>query len=92
VLPNEAIGFASGAGTAMGLIVQKFGGTSVATPERIHVAAARAIAAKKAGNKVVVVVSAMGDTTDDLIELARKVCEKPAKNARWISCLPPASR
>jgi len=63
----------------MGLIVQKFGGTSVATPERIHVAAARAIAAKKAGNKVVVVVSAMGDTTDDLIELARKVCENPPK-------------
>jgi aspartate kinase len=63
----------------MGLIVQKFGGTSVATPERIHAAAARAIAAKKAGNKVVVVVSAMGDTTDDLIELARKVCENPPK-------------
>src|SRR3989440_2517868 len=58
----------------MGLIVQKFGGTSVADAERIHRAARRAIAAKEKGNQVVVVVSAMGDTTDDLIELARQVC------------------
>src|SRR5688572_22111541 len=58
----------------MGLIVQKFGGTSVANAERIHLAARRAIAAKEKGNQVVVVVSAMGDTTDDLIELARQVC------------------
>jgi aspartate kinase len=56
------------------LIVQKFGGTSVADAERIHKAARRAIAAKERGNQVVVVVSAMGDTTDDLIELARQVC------------------
>jgi aspartate kinase len=58
----------------MGLVVQKFGGTSVANAEKIHRAAARAIAAKQAGNRVVVVVSAMGDTTDDLIELAKAVC------------------
>lgn len=58
----------------MGLIVQKFGGTSVADAERIHRAARRAVAAKQAGNQVVVVVSAMGDTTDDLIELAKQVC------------------
>jgi aspartate kinase len=58
----------------MGLIVQKFGGTSVADAERIHRAARRAIATKNAGNRVVVVVSAMGDTTDDLIDLAKKVC------------------
>src|SRR4051812_27743652 len=58
----------------MALIVQKFGGTSVADAEKIHRAARRAIAAKEAGNQVAVVVSAMGDTTDDLIELARKVC------------------
>jgi aspartate kinase len=63
----------------MGLIVQKFGGTSVATPERIHAAARRAVAAKNAGNQVVVVVSAMGDSTDDLIELAKKVCQNPPK-------------
>ena len=66
----------------MGLIVQKFGGTSVATPERIHAAAKRAVAAKEAGNQVVVVVSAMGHTTDELIELAKKVCKNPPKRGR----------
>ena len=58
----------------MGLIVQKFGGTSVADAEKIHRAARRAIAAKEQGNEVVVVVSAMGQTTDDLVELARQIC------------------
>ena len=58
----------------MGVIVQKFGGTSVANAERIHRAAKRAVAAKERGNKVVVVVSAMGDTTDDLLDLAKAVC------------------
>src|SRR3954467_10138402 len=57
----------------MALIVQKFGGTSVADAERIHRAARRAILAKQKGNQVVVVVSAMGDTTDDLLELAKQV-------------------
>ncbi len=63
----------------MGLIVQKFGGSSVANAEKIHRAAARAIAAKSAGNQVCVVVSAMGDTTDDLVALAKAVCENPPK-------------
>src|SRR3954447_9818117 len=58
----------------MGLIVQKFGGTSVADAERIHRAAKRAISAKEAGNQVCVVVSAMGHTTDQLIDLAKQVC------------------
>jgi aspartate kinase len=58
----------------MGLIVQKFGGTSVADAERIHRAARRAIMTREKGNQVVVVVSAMGDTTDDLIKLAKQVC------------------
>jgi aspartate kinase len=58
----------------MGLIVQKFGGTSVATAEKIHLAAGRAIAAKERGNEVVVVVSAMGHTTDELVDLAKQVC------------------
>jgi aspartate kinase len=57
----------------MGLIVQKFGGSSVATAEKIHRAASRAIAAKNRGNRVCVVVSAMGDSTDDLIDLANQV-------------------
>jgi aspartate kinase len=58
----------------VGLIVQKFGGSSVADAERLHRCAAKAVRARQAGNKVVVVVSAMGDTTDDLIDLARAVC------------------
>jgi aspartate kinase len=68
----------------MGLIVQKFGGTSVADAPRIHAAARRAIAAKEKGNKVVVVVSAMGDTTDDLLDLAKQVCSVDGKD-----CGPP---
>ena len=64
----------------MGLIVQKFGGSSVADATRIHRCAARAVASKKAGNKVVVVVSAMGDTTDDLIELATQACTYEGKH------------
>src|SRR3954465_13131808 len=63
----------------MGLIVQKFGGTSVADAERIHSAARRAIAAKEKGNQVVVVVSAMGHTTDELIKMAKQTCENPPK-------------
>jgi aspartate kinase len=57
----------------MSIIVQKFGGTSVASAEKIHKAAEKVVAAKKAGNQVVVVVSAMGHTTDELVDLAQKV-------------------
>lgn len=56
----------------MGLVVQKFGGSSVADIERIRNVARRVIAEKNKGNRVVVVVSAMGDTTDELITLAKK--------------------
>ena len=63
----------------MSLIVQKFGGTSVADARRIHLAGQRAVAAKAQGHQVVVVVSAMGDTTDDLIELANQVCSYNGK-------------
>ena len=61
----------------MALIVQKFGGTSVATPEKIQAAARKAIRTQQEGNQVVVVVSAMGHETDHLIDLARKVNEEP---------------
>lgn len=61
----------------MSVVVQKFGGSSVATAERIKAAARRAIRAKQAGKQVVVVVSARGDTTDDLIELAKEISEQP---------------
>jgi aspartate kinase len=57
----------------MALVVQKFGGTSVADPEKILAAARKAIRAQQGGNQVVVVVSAMGHNTDLLIELANKV-------------------
>ena len=59
------------------LIVQKFGGSSVANAERVLSEARRAIQAKKAGNQVIVVVSARGDTTDELIELAKEITESP---------------
>ncbi len=68
----------------MGLIVQKFGGTSVANAEKIHLAAKRALDAKKRGNHVVVVVSAMGDTTDVLVDLADQVC-----TVNGAKCSPP---
>ena len=55
------------------LIVQKYGGTSVGTPERLRAVAQRVVAAKQRGNELVVVVSAMGDTTDDLLRLASDV-------------------
>lgn len=61
----------------MGLIVQKYGGSSAANAERIKSIARRAIAAKEAGNKVVVVISAMGDTTDELLSLARQITSQP---------------
>lgn len=61
----------------MSLVVQKFGGSSVATAERIMAAARRAIRARQAGSQVIVVVSARGDTTDELIDLAREINENP---------------
>ena len=57
----------------MALIVQKFGGTSVANPERIRLVANRIAQAKQAGHQVVVTVSAMGHTTDELLELKDQV-------------------
>ena len=59
------------------IIVQKYGGTSVATTKRIKEVAERVIYTKKAGNDVVVVVSAPGDTTDELIALAKKITDNP---------------
>ncbi len=61
----------------MRLVVQKFGGTSVSNATRIMAAARRAIRAKQEGRKVLVVVSARGDKTDELIELAQQISEHP---------------
>lgn len=62
----------------MGLVVQKYGGSSVADAEGIKRVAKRIVDAKKNGHQVVVVVSAMGDTTDELIDLAEQVSPMPA--------------
>lgn len=59
------------------MIVQKFGGTSVANAEKIRIAAARAVRARQAGHDVVVVVSARGHKTDELIDLARSITPSP---------------
>lgn len=61
----------------MSLIVQKYGGSSVQDAESIKRVAKRIVETKKAGNQVVVVVSAMGDTTDDLLDLADQITETP---------------
>ena len=63
----------------MSLIVQKFGGSSVANKERVFNVAKRIIETYKKGNSVVVVVSAQGDTTDDLIEKAKEISQNPSK-------------
>jgi aspartate kinase len=69
----------------MGLIVQKFGGSSVSDAESIKRVAARIAATKRSGQQVVVVVSAMGDTTDELIDLANQV--SPIPNGRELDML-----
>src|SRR5262245_9705308 len=61
----------------MALIVQKYGGTSVGSVARIHAVAANVHALAREGHRVAVVVSAMGDSTDRLIELAGEVCAEP---------------
>ncbi|MDO6354925.1 aspartate kinase [Caloramator sp. CAR-1] len=63
----------------MAIVVQKYGGSSVATPEKIKNVAKWVIKKKQEGNDVVVVISAMGDTTDELIDLAKKITEHPDK-------------
>lgn len=63
----------------MGIIVQKYGGTSVGTIDKIREVAKSVISKAKCGDKMVVVVSAMGDTTDHLISLAKKINKNPDK-------------
>lgn len=65
--------------TGVGRTVMKFGGTSVASPERVKHVAGRVAAARRAGHDVVAVVSAPGDTTDDLLALARAVHPRPPR-------------
>jgi len=63
---------------SMALVVQKFGGTSVADPQKILAAAQKAIARQQAGHQVVVVVSAMGHQTDVLVDLAKQISDRPS--------------
>jgi aspartate kinase len=71
----------------MPLIVQKFGGTSVGTPERIRAVARRVARARARGDDLVVVVSAMGHTTDELTELAAQVTGAAGRHAREMDML-----
>jgi aspartate kinase len=66
-------------GIQMALIVQKYGGTSVGTVERIQAVVKRVIRTVKAGNSVVMVVSAMGKSTDGLVKLATEISENPSR-------------
>ncbi len=71
----------------MGLIVKKFGGSSVATTEKIMAVAKRILAEKKDDDQIVMVVSAMGDTTDDLIQLAKQLTKDPYQYEREMDML-----
>ena len=63
----------------MSLIVQKYGGSSVANPDRIKKVAERVARYKKKNHSLVVVVSALGDTTDDLLTLSEQITKKPSR-------------
>src|SRR3989454_12626348 len=63
----------------MSIVVQKYGGSSVADVTRIRQVAERVMQTRRAGHDVVVVVSAMGDTTDDLLALAKQVSPNPER-------------
>jgi aspartate kinase len=67
--------------------VQKFGGSSVGDADKIKHVAKRVIETQKAGNQVVVVVSAMGDTTDELLDLANQVADNPNQSPRELDML-----
>ena len=71
----------------MALIVKKFGGSSVATTEKIMNVAKRVLDEKKPGDQIVMVVSAMGDTTDDLIKLAHGINKDPYQYTREMDML-----
>src|SRR5205807_5546133 len=66
------------ASARVGTIVMKFGGTSVADPDKLKNVARRLVDAREGGSRVVAVLSAMGTTTDELLDLARQVSERPA--------------
>ena len=75
----------------MALIVQKFGGTSVGSTDKIMAVAQRVLASHRQGHRMVVVLSAMSGETDRLIGLARPCSPFPTRGS-WTCCSPPANR
>jgi aspartate kinase len=73
----ESVPAVDHAAPSPGLVVMKFGGSSVADTQKLRAVAHRCAAAREAGNRVVAVLSAMGDTTDDLIRLAHELAAQP---------------
>src|SRR5262245_66006202 len=78
ITEHEPVPAVDHAGPSPGLVVMKFGGTSVGDTERLKRVARRCVAASEAGSRVVAVVSAMGGTTDDLLRLAHEISDTPA--------------
>ena len=74
----------------MSLVVQKFGGSSVADAASVKRVADRIALYSRAGHQVVAVVSAMGDTTDELLDLAAQITPT-LRRASWTCCSPPES-
>lgn len=83
----ESVEDLEGEFVAMALIVKKFGGSSVATTEKILHVARRILSERQDGDQIVVVVSAMGDATDELIALAKGITEEPYRYAREMDML-----
>ncbi len=75
----------------MTLLVQKYGGTSVASVERIQAVAEKVAASRKAGNQLVVVLSAMSGVTNKLLGWAHQVQADPSAR-RWMCCYQPESK
>ena len=74
-------GIARDEAARVGTLVMKFGGTSVGNPDRLKAVAQRIVAAKEGGGRVVAVLSAMGDTTDELVDLAHEISDRPKPRA-----------
>src|ERR687886_1291322 len=85
IVEYEPVPAVDHAAPSPGLVVMKFGGSSVADTEKLRAVARRCAAARAAGNRVVAVLSAMGDTTDELIRLAHEMV--PSPNPRELDML-----
>ena len=85
-LPERGEIMGSGNGVdSVSVVIQKYGGSSVATPEKIKAVAGRIGATKDLGHDLVVVVSAMGNTTDELLALAKQVSPQPQRRVGHVA-------